>query len=428
MGTPTQAVLIRQDGTEETIRPLTDADWRAAWSPDGDGLLDLRYDYGPERLPGDIWRGDGMWRYRALLPVGDGPIVYPLPVGATPLIGPPGLRSAVGLPNLWLKDETRGPSASNKDRATALVLQLAMISGARRVSCASTGNVAVSLAIGAAAAGLEAVTFVAADVADSKLGLMLEAGATVIKVRGGYEAAFHLSRAAAREFGWVDRNTGVNPATVDAKKTVALEIWEQLGREVPDVVVVPVGDGPTLNGIAKGFREIIACGGADRMPRLVGVQAEGCQPIKRAWERDEPIEPTEAATLADGIAVGRPISGTAAIRDVKATGGAFVAVTDNDMLDAMQLLATRGGILAEPAAAASLAGLRVALDDGRIAANERVVALITGSSLKTPQLLRRHANMVEISADLESLARSIGLNQPPGNLPEPKQTERDEPH
>jgi len=408
MGMPTQAVRIRHDGTEESIRPLRDVDWRVAWSQDGDALLDLRYDYGPELLPDDdAWGGNGMWRYWALLPMGDGPIVYPLSVGGTPLIAPTALRELLGLPNLWLKDETRGPTASNKDRATALVLQLAMTSGARRVSCASTGNVAVSLAVGAAAAGLEAVTFVAADVANAKLRLMLEAGATVVKVRGGYEAAFNLSRAAAREFGWIDRNTGVNPVTVDAKKTVALEIWEQLGREVPDVVVVPVGDGPTLNGMVKGFREIVACGGANRVPRLIGVQAEGCQPIKRAWEGGGPIQPSEAVTLADGIAVGRPISGGAAIRDVNATAGAFVSVSDGQMVEAMRLLSTRAGVLAEPAAAASLAGLRVALDEAHVGADERIVALVTGSSLKTPQFLEPHGRVVEIDEDLESLGRSM---------------------
>src|SRR5262249_1876616 len=158
------------------------------------------------------------------------------------------------------------------DRATALVLQQAMSSGSRRVTCASTGNVAVSLAVGAAAAGKEAINFVSCDVADSKLQLMLQAGAVAVKGAEGDEAAVRLSREAVREFGWIDRNTGVNPVTVEAKKTVALEVWEQLQREVPEVVVVPVGDGPTLNGMARGFRELLEHGGAERVPRLIGVQ------------------------------------------------------------------------------------------------------------------------------------------------------------
>jgi threonine synthase len=381
---PTHAAPISDDGTEEIL-----------------------YDYAPGLLPTGEWRGDGMWRYRKLLPLDERPISYPLPVGGTPLIAAPSLRELVGLPNLWLKDETRGPTGSNKDRATALVLQNAMASGMQRVTCASTGNVAVSLAIGAAAAGKEAITFVAADVADSKLRLMLQAGATVVKVHEGYDAAFRLSRAAAREFRWIDRNTGVNPATVEAKKTVAFEIWEQLQRELPDVVVVPVGDGPTLNGMAKGFRELVACGASDRLPRLIGVQAEGCQPIKRAWESGGPVRPTKPASIADGIAVGKPVSGVRAIRDVVRSGGCFVSVSDAQMLEAMRLLATRAGIFAEPAGAAALAGSLVALAEGFAGPEERIAVLVTGSSLKTPQFLRCHGRVVEITADLDVLRKAL---------------------
>jgi threonine synthase len=357
-------------------------------------------------LPVDF-DGHGMWRYRKLLPLDDQPIVYPLPVGGTPLIASPCLREQLALPRLWLKDETRGPTASNKDRATALVLQQAMSSGTRYVTCASTGNVAVSLAVGAAAAGKRAVNFVSSEVADSKLQLMLQAGAVVVKVREGYDAAFHLSRLAAREFGWIDRNTGVNPVTVEAKKTVALEIWEQLRCEVPDVVVVPVGDGPTLNGIARGFRELVARCVATQGPRLIGVQAEGCQPIKRAWESGGPIVAMAADTIADGIAVAVPISGEQEIADVRASGGAFVSVSDAQILEAMRLLATRAGVLAEPAAAAALAGTLVGLSSNLLSRDERIVVLITGSSLKTPQFLRSNGRLVEIDAHLEAVRRVL---------------------
>lgn len=402
MGKPTHALVVYDDGTEERRSDLDPAAAR-----DGHGQVELGYDYGPALLPSGDWSGEGMWRYRRLLPLEDGPIVFPLPVGGTPLIAPPALRVGLGLPNVWLKDETRGPSASNKDRATALVLQQAMASGIGRVTCASTGNVAVSLAVGAAAAGMQAITFVAADVADSKLQLMLQAGAIVIKVRDGYEAAFRLSRAAAREFGWIDRNTGVNPATVEAKKTVALEIWEQLGRVAPDAVVVPVGDGPTLNGMAKGFRELVECRAIDRVPRLIGVQAEGCQPIKRAWETGDRVLPVRPATIADGIAVGKPVSGSLAVRDVIRSGGSFVSVSDERLLDAMRLLATQAGVLAEPAGAAALAGLVVALEQRLVDQAERIVVLVTGSALKTPGYLRPHGRVVEIGADLDEVRRVL---------------------
>lgn len=370
---------------------------------ESDGSVELIYDYAPELIPAAAAAGGDLWRYRSLLPLEDGPIRYPLAVGGTPLTAPPRLREALAMPNLFLKDESRGPTGSNKDRATALVLEQGLRRGASTVTCASTGNVAVSLAVGAAAAGMKAVIFVPAKVYDEKLQIMLFAGATVIKVEEGYVAAFELSRAAARQFGWLDRNTGVNPATLEAKKTVAFEIWEQLGREVPDVVVVPVGDGPTLSAVAKGFRELCACGVTRRVPRLLAVQAAGCQPLKRAWETGGPIEAVEPHTIADGIAVSVPISGRLVLRDVRETRGAFVAVEDSEMLDAIRQLATLAGILAEPAGAAALAGLRQMLEAGLVGRNERVVVLVTGSGLKTAQFLRSERTTLEVSGSLDEV-------------------------
>jgi threonine synthase len=317
------------------------------------------------------------------------------------------LRKVTGVSGLWIKDETRSPTGSNKDRATALVLQHVMTVGMTTVSCSSTGNVAVSLAVGAAAAGKWAVVFVGADVAKPKLAVMLCAGATILKVKEGYGAAFQLSRQAAQAFGWYDRNTGVNPLTLEAKKTVALEIWDQLGGDVPDVVVVPVGDGVTLSALAKGFREIVACGGARRTPRLVGVQAEGCQPLKKAWETRSQVEPVQPATIADGIAVGAPASGAMALRAVRQCGGGFVAVSDEEIIGAVRTLARSAGVLAEPAAAAALAGLERAIGDGLIDRAERVVSVITGSALKTPQFLKPSTSASEVHADLGEVERAL---------------------
>lgn len=322
-----------------------------------------------------------------MLPLDYGPIRYPLPVGNTPLIAAPTLRDHLRLPKLWLKDETRSPTGSNKDRATALVVEQAMRSGADTVTCASMGNVAVSLAVGAAAAGLRSVVYVPATVEPARLTLMLMAGAQVVKVEEGYAAAFERSRADAERNGWVDRNTGVNPATVAAKKTVAFEVWEQLGRQVPDVAVIPVGDGPTICAFAEGFRELRDLGHTASIPRLIGVQAEGCQPVRMAWKRDEPLRPVEAATFADGIAVGDPISGAAAIRDVRESGGAFVAVSDDELLAAMDQLIQQAGIIAEPAGAAATAGLHHALAGNLVSPGETCVVLVTGTGLKTPRYL-----------------------------------------
>lgn len=401
MGTVVSAHRIGKDGASVALEDVT-----AALDDTGTDLIELAYAYAPLLLPPPAPSNDGMWRYRDLLPIDHATIQYPLAVGGTPLIAPPGLRHASGMADLWLKDETRSPTGSNKDRATALVLEGAMRQGAGTVTAASTGNVAVSLAIGAAAAGIDAVIFVPADVREGKLRLMLLAGATVFRVEEGYQAAFQLSRAAARAFGWLDRNTGTNPWTVEAKKTVAFEIWEQLGRGLPDVVVIPVGDGTTLSALAKGFRELMACGVTDRLPRIIGVQADGCQPLKRAAEGFKGTC-TIAGTIADGIAVEAGINAVTALRDVRESKGAFVAVPDRKILEAIQTLAARAGVVAEPAAAAGYAALRVALHAGLVRSSERIVVLITGTGLKTPQYLEPRGSALHIRANLDEVADAI---------------------
>lgn len=379
MGTPIGALLITQDGVQPVANVASELECPH-------GLIEIQYAYGPDLVPPHDLPSEGMWRWRDLLPLGDGPIHYPLPVGDTPLLALPGLRRLTGLPSLWLKTESRSPTGSNKDRATALVLEYALRKGVATVTAASTGNVAVSLATGAAASGVRAVIFVPADVAEGKLRMMRAAGATVFRVRGGYKDAFKLSRACAAAYGWLDRNTGANPVTLEAKKTVALEVWEQLGRDVPDVVVVPVGDGTTLSAISKGFRELIACGVSTRIPRLLGVQAEGCQPLKRVWAGEKPIP--AAGTIADGINVSHPINGITAVRDVRESRGAFVVVSDDAIRTAISTLSHDGGVLAEPAAAAAFAALQPALQSGLISADERIVVLITGSGMKTLHYLQ----------------------------------------
>jgi threonine synthase len=340
----------------------------------------LWYDYGPSLLPPGQPGSLTIWRYRELLPVPDGPIRYPVPVGGTPLLPAPALRRRLGAPRLWIKDETRGPTASNKDRATALVIEDGLRRGVGTITTASTGNAAVATAFGAAAAGLRAVIFVSTDCRPEKLALMTQAGAWVFQVPEGYAAAVDLSRAAARAFGWLDRNTGANPFTIEAKKTVAFEVWEQLGRRVPDVMIAPVGDGPTLVALEKGFAELVSCGLADRRPRLVGVQAEHCQPLTRAFSGAVagPAELDPAATVADGIAVVRPAVGDAVLAAVRRDGGGMVAASDDQLLGAVAALARWAGVGAEPAGAAALAGLEPAAGQGLADRSETVVLLVTG--------------------------------------------------
>jgi threonine synthase len=366
------------------------------------GHMAITYNYCRELVPSGDFGDQGMWRYRKLLPLGDRAVTFPFQVGGTPLRESPALRSALGAPNLLLKDETTGPSASNKDRATALVLEIGLQHGVSTITTASTGNAGVSTAIGADAAGVDAAIFVPADCSQDKVAAMRRAGAHVFRVRKGYRAAFDLSRSAAAEFGWLDRNTGVNPVTLEAKKTVAFEIWEQLGRRMPDVVVAPVGDGPTLVGLAKGFRELRACDVAPAIPRLIGVQATGCQPLVRSWRHLPPQEATH--TIADGIRVSEPAIGDWAVREVSDSGGAFVAVSDAELRSAMSLLQREAGVASEPAGAAALAGLRVALRESRADAAETVVVLVTGAPRRLGRSARAPGSEVLVSEDLDEVA------------------------
>jgi threonine synthase len=290
------------------------------------------------------------------------------------------MRREFAAPALWLKDETSNPSGSNKDRATALVLESGRMRGVRTVTTASTGNAALSTAVGAAAMDMRAVLFVPSECSPYKLAAMRALGADVFLVDDGYRAAVALSRQVAKDHGWLDRNTGTNPLTLEGKKTVAFEIWEQLGFRIPQVVVAPVGDGATLVGLAKGFRELCAGGHASHVPRLIGVQAERCQPLVRQFHREAPrprdLEPS--ATVADGIAVIEPAVGVAALREIAESRGDFVAVAEQGIRAAQLSVARSTGLLIEPAAAAAVAGFTVAMTTGSIDRMDETVVVVTG--------------------------------------------------
>jgi len=328
-------------------------------------------------------------------------------VGGTPLRAPWELRQRLELPGLWLKDETTGPSASNKDRATALVIDQGLRAGVGVVSTASTGNAAVSTAIGGAAAGMAVVIFVPADCAPAKVELMAAMGAYVFRVREGYRAAFELSRQAAGHLHWLDRCTGLNPLTIEAKKTASFEVWEQLSDRAPDAVILPVGDGVTLIGAAKGFRELVACGVLAKVPRIVAVQARGCAPLAAQWH-GVPAPAQWPGTVADGIEVPRPMLGGWTIEEVRQAGGDFVTVSDAEILDAVDLLSDGAGIASEPAGAAAFAGLRRAITAGLVGPDETVVAWVTGADLPAaPVDGERPGAVFAISAGLDAVAAAL---------------------
>ncbi len=320
----------------------------------------------------------------AFLPLTSAEHLAPLAVGGTPLLPVPGLRHAFDMPDLWIKDDTRNPSGSTKDRASLLVVAKALEYGYSTVAAASTGNAATALAAVSASAGAQAVVFVPATAPEAKLVQMLAYGARVFRVDGSYDDAFELCLEACAELGWYNRNTALNPFTIEGKKTAALEIAAALATEAPDVVLVPVGDGVILSGVAKGFEDLERAGLIAKRPRLIAVQPTGSSSIVEALNRDtESIRPiSDAASVADSLVVQAPRNALLCLKQIRASGGSGVTVSDEAITHAIARLARHTGVFAEPAAAAALAGLDSALADSLLDRDERAVLLVTGTGLK----------------------------------------------
>jgi threonine synthase len=354
-----------------------------------------------------------LWRYEPLLPVcapepDRGPLAS---VGMTPLHAAPRCARRTGARAVWIKDDGALPTGSLKDRASAIVAMRARDLGVERLIAASTGNAGVAMAAMARCADLEAVVLVPAAAPAAKIAQLLVFGARLQLVRGSYDDAFALSRQASRELGWYCRNTAYNPFTAEGKKTVSFELCEQLGWRAPSAIYVSVGDGNIIAGVHKGLTDLQAVGWIDRLPRLVGVQAEGSAAIARAHAAGTPdIAPVVAATLADSIAADRPADGARARRAVTATGGHFTVVSDEAILRAIALLGTDASVFVEPAAAAAYAGL---LDDaahGRVSADDEVVVIATGNGLKdVAAAVKATGRPAPIEPDIGALRSALGV-------------------
>jgi len=349
------------------------------------GTLDVVYDY--DRIPKARPTGGAhsMW-YPQLAPLPQDAQLPALSIGGTPLYDATRLAQQAGVRQVWVKDDGRNPTASFKDRASAMVVAHAQTIGVQIVATASTGNAAAALSgVCAATPGVDATIFVPASAPEAKIAQLLVYGARVLLVEGSYDVAFDLCWDACEEFGWYNRSTGINPFTTEGKKTVSFELAEQLGWQVPDVVVVSVGDGSIIGGVHKGFVDMLNMGWIDRIPRLVGIQAEGSSPLVAAWKHNvaaPDMTPVDAHTIADSISSGLPRDRAKALRAVRETGGAYVSVSDDEIITAIPELAQGCGVFAEPAAAAAYAGFKQAVADGVIRPEERAALLITGSGLK----------------------------------------------
>jgi threonine synthase len=354
------------------------------------GPLEVEYDY---KIAGRTLtreaiasRPSGIWRYAELLPV-DEPPRRGLAVGSTPLIPADRLAPALGLDRLLIKDDTRNPSLSFKDRAVAVAAARAVGFGVPALACASTGNLAGATAAAAAALGLPAYVFIPADLEPAKVDHALAYGATVVPIEGTYDDVNRLCLEIADETGWGFVNVNLRPFYAEGSKTLAFEIAEALGWRSPDVLVAPVASGAMFTRVARGFEELVELGLIERRPiRFVGGQAAGCSPVATAWGAGtDVIEPVRVPdTIVRSLAIGNPADGRYAVELANETRGSIEAIADEVTAAAIRDVARLEGIYPETAGGVTLAAAAAARRRGVIRPGDEVVALVTGNGLKTP--------------------------------------------
>ena len=379
------------------------------------GILDVIYDYEyiKTKLNKEVLakREDStMWRYRELLPVEEGYEPQGLHVGCSPMYKADAVAKDLGVKALYIKDDGINPTASLKDRASAMAVTKAVEAGYDTIACSSTGNAASSLAGNAAKAGLKTYIFVPDRAPKGKIAQLMMFGANLTAVRGTYEETFELSKAAIEKYGWYNRNAAINPYLSEGKKTVAHEIIEQLGFNAPDYVAVSVGDGCTIAGVYKGLYDMYMIGLIDRIPKLISVQASGCCPINTAVETGEPWTPQEENTYADSIAVGVPRNPDKAINAIIDSKGLTVNVSDDEIRDAQRYLAKKAGVFGEPAGVTATAGLLKLSREGRLSPDAVIVSIVTGNGLKDIEsAIKNCGEPMSCGNDLSEFEMKAGL-------------------
>jgi threonine synthase len=355
-----------------------------------------------------------IWRYADLLPVDD-PSPIDLGAGMTPLVRADRLAAELGLAELWIKDDTVNPTGSFKDRVVSVALTKARELGFKVAACASTGNLANSVAAHAARAGMQSVVFVPSDLERAKIAMTAVYGGLVVAVDGNYDDVNRLCAELSSDCPeWAFVNVNVRTYYAEGSKTLAFEVAEQLGWVAPDHVIVPIASGSQLTKIAKGFRELHQVGLLDTEPsvRISGAQAAGCSPVATAFaEGTDAIRPVKPDTIAKSLAIGNPADGWYALEAVRSSGGAIAAVDDDEILDAIQLLARTEGIFAETAGGVTIATLARLASQGIVRSDETVVAYVTGHGLKTVEALTdRVGPSVTIDPTLDSFVSSVDLD------------------
>ena len=377
-----QGLRCRECGRDYDVAPIYTCEWCF-------GPLEVTYDYDAvaaavsrERIaagPASIWR------YADLLPVDRGHAVD-LGAGFTPLVRADRLAAALGLGEVWVKNDTLNPTNSFKDRVASVALSKALEFGFKTAACASTGNLANSVAAHAARAGLRSYVFIPSNLERAKVVTTAVYGGNVVAIDGNYDDVNRLCAELAGTYPWAFVNVNVRPYYAEGSKTLAFETAEQLGWETPDHVVVPVASGSLLTKIRKGFDELHKVGLLDHAPnvRVSGAQALGCSPVATAWrEGSDTIRPVKPDTIAKSLAIGNPADGYFALDAVRQTEGGLAAVSDGEVVEGIRLLARTEGIFAETAGGVTVASLKRLAEEGVVTADERVVVYITGLGLKT---------------------------------------------
>jgi threonine synthase len=349
-----------------------------------------------------------IWRYAGLLPVTP-PVEQRLAPGWTPLVAAPRLASALGLRELWLKLDTANPTHSFKDRVVAVACAKAVEQGATTLACSSTGNLANAVAARAAAEGLEAAILCPADLEPEKLIASAVYGPTIYAVDGSYDDCSRLTVELSFEVDWAFVNVQLRSYYAEGSKTLAFEVAEQLGWELPDVVVAPIASGAMFTKVHQGFTELRELGLVDgAAPRLVGAQAQGCSPVATAFAEGGKVKPVRPATLARSLAIGSPADGALAVATARDSGGAIHVTAEDEIVENIALLAQTTGVFGETAPGVTLGALRAAVQAGEIGEDDRVVLLVTGDGLKTPGLVADRLDPIVIEPDADRILETLG--------------------
>jgi threonine synthase len=350
-----------------------------------------------------------LWRYAPLLPVSP-PAEQRLAPGLTPLVRAPRLAEALGIGELHLKLDTANPTHSFKDRVVAVACAKALEHGATTLACSSTGNLANAVAARAAAEGIEAAVLCPASLEPEKLIATAVYGATIYAVDGSYDDCSRLTVELSFELDWSFVNVGLRSYYAEGSKTLAFEIAEQLGWELPTAVIGPIASGAMFSKVHQGFSQLREIGLVEGdAPRLYGGQAEGCAPVAAAFAEDRKVTPLRPDTVARSLAIGNPADGDLAVATAKATGGSIQAVDEDEVGENMALLAETTGVFGETAAGVTLGALRRAVASGAVGERDTVVLLVTGDGLKTPQPVTDRLRPVEIEADADALLEHLGV-------------------